>query len=210
MTLAKKAENGDWNAYNDLFDAYRKTFYSKATGMIKNEELAKEFCEEAFTRGFEEILAGIFKPTRSFYKYMWNKIYFAIIDYFKKNKEIPFSEISSSEHDDKPDHFDISDNSFNPEEMLLKQEELALEHSRVKKDILVKLEQIRLSVLCCAKPHQSISFIFHRLFNWKIEEVISKTDNRKLEDLSSTIRNHLTPLETVIDKDEQILSLLND
>ena len=84
---------------------------------------------------FEEILKKIFKPTRSFYKYVSKKAIFVSSDYFRKNREIPFSDIEI-------DPGREPGSGCNPEGALLLEEEITIAKERIRQKAESRLLKI--------------------------------------------------------------------
>ena len=84
IRLVKLAQNGDHDAYKQLFERYHKRAISLAVGVVRNPEEAKDIVQEAFIKAHRYLPK--FEGTSSFYTWFYRIVMNLSIDTLRKKK----------------------------------------------------------------------------------------------------------------------------
>jgi RNA polymerase sigma factor (sigma-70 family) len=169
----------------DLDEASRR--YNKALvgyigTRVKNEEEAKELAQRTWEKCIRS--KQNYNPTYSFYTFLRNCANWIILDYFIKTKRSREREILLSNFPE------LREGIREPDITILDSGRVAT-HSRIpSQDSLIIFTELLCMASCCeAKPHQLITFGYHKLLQWKRSEIFQNLSAQTLRELAKNLRN---------------------
>jgi len=121
LGLVKKAKEGDNKAFEKLLKKYRKSVYYMLLKMVNNTDDAEDLTQEAFAKAFNSL--GRFDPKYAFSTWLFRIATNNCIDFIRKKRVSTVSIDSPYETDDGDSiTFDIRDNDFNPDDLMLRKQ----------------------------------------------------------------------------------------
>jgi len=121
LGLVKKAKEGDNKAFEKLLKKYRKSVYYMLLKMVNNTDDAEDLTQEAFANAFNSL--GRFDPKYAFSTWLFRIATNNCIDFIRKKRVSTVSIDSPYETDDGDSiTFDIRDNDFNPDDLMLRKQ----------------------------------------------------------------------------------------
>ena len=100
LTLIKKAREGDSDAYGEIYKKYFQKIYRYCKINLKNEESAKDICQESFVKAWKKIKDFNTDGQWSIQAFLFTIARNLIIDHARKKKEYnleEFEELSTKE-----------------------------------------------------------------------------------------------------------------
>lgn len=85
--LIKKAQNGDREAFGKLYKTYFKKIYRYCSFNTKDDELAKDICQETFVKAWKKIKDFKMQENWSIQAFLFTIARNLIIDHSRKRKE---------------------------------------------------------------------------------------------------------------------------
>jgi DNA-directed RNA polymerase specialized sigma24 family protein len=160
VLLAKKAKDGDSNAWARLYESFYDAICGYLNGKIggNNKQKAEDLTQDTFILAFENLQKGKYNPYFSFYTFLKNIAYFIYLRYRddikRDRRRISKKDISDLDY--------LLINTWDPVTLTL------------------YLEKLRLIFSCCAKPHQILAFLYVKLLGWKTQDVVGDLSIEKL------------------------------
>ncbi|MGD8858729.1 MAG: sigma-70 family RNA polymerase sigma factor [Myxococcales bacterium] len=84
--LVKRVQNGDQEAFRQLFERYNRRAFAVAVGVVKNQEDALDVVQEAFIKVHKHI--GNFQGTSAFYTWLYRIVMNLAIDHVRKRRKL--------------------------------------------------------------------------------------------------------------------------
>jgi RNA polymerase sigma-70 factor (ECF subfamily) len=84
IELVRRAQKGDFSAYDDLIRRYQERIYATVYHMTSNHEDANDLAQEAFIKGFQALKS--FKGDSSFYTWIYRIAVNKTINFLKQRK----------------------------------------------------------------------------------------------------------------------------
>lgn len=84
LTLVRRAQDGDRQAFRQLFDRYHRRAFAVAMGVVKNPEDAQDVVQEAFVKVHRHL--GNFQGNSSFYTWLYRITMNLAIDHTRRRK----------------------------------------------------------------------------------------------------------------------------
>ncbi|MGC8887956.1 MAG: sigma-70 family RNA polymerase sigma factor [Verrucomicrobiia bacterium] len=85
VTLVKRAQNGDLEAYDELVRRYQERIYSVIYNMTSNRDITDDLAQETFIKAFRALKS--FKGDSSFYTWLYRIAVNKTLNHIKKQKE---------------------------------------------------------------------------------------------------------------------------
>jgi len=85
ITLVKRAQNGDLEAYDELVRRYQERIYSVIYNMTANRDVTDDLAQETFIKAFRALKS--FKGDSSFYTWLYRIAVNKTLNHIKKQKE---------------------------------------------------------------------------------------------------------------------------
>lgn len=134
LTLVVKAVDGDQKAYAELLDRYRDAIYFMLLKMVSNKSDAEDLTIEAFGKAFKNIQQ--YTPNYAFSTWLFKIATNNCIDFIRKRKSNTVSidqTISETEGMSASPAMNLHSGTLDPEEMLIKHQNIKLIQSLVSK-----------------------------------------------------------------------------
>ncbi len=134
LTLVVKAVDGDQKAYAELLDRYRDAIYFMLLKMVSNKSDAEDLTIEAFGKAFKNIQQ--YTPNYAFSTWLFKIATNNCIDFIRKRKSNTVSidqTISETEGMAASPAMNLHSGTLDPEEMLIKHQNIKLIQSLVSK-----------------------------------------------------------------------------
>jgi len=207
--LAQRAKNCDQEAWGRLYGSYRKSILGFFRGRIYDKSIAEDLCQDTFLLAYKNLRECKYDPTYSFSKYLQNIRSIILMRYYSNGETIKVGEGESENCGEKKkekkgegiqvkyrDPNEVqppepnADGSESYEDVLDRiSHHRSWEETPPQVKALIRLEVLRLTTICCAKPHQVISFDFIKLLEWRPKEVVKELSDKKLRDLAENFVN---------------------
>ena len=130
--LVQQALVGDQKAYAELMDRYKDALFFLLLKMVNNKIDAEDLTIEAFGKAFRNI--HLYTPNFAFSTWLFKSATNNCIDFIRKNKANIVSIDQSNDTDDNsPSHVDIVASTPNPEESMIKEQNVKLIQDLVSK-----------------------------------------------------------------------------
>lgn len=130
--LVQQAMVGDQKAYAELMDRYKDALFFLLLKMVNNKIDAEDLTIEAFGKAFRNI--HLYTPSFAFSTWLFKIATNNCIDFIRKNKANIVSIDQSTDIDDNsPSHVDIVASTPNPEESMIKEQNVKLIQDLVSK-----------------------------------------------------------------------------
>ncbi len=97
--LISAFRKGNKAAINELITRYSANVYSYILMMVKNQDLANDFLQETFIKVFESLKRGKYQEKGIFLSWVIRIAHNLVIDYYRKNKNLPTVSNDSSDYD---------------------------------------------------------------------------------------------------------------
>ena len=106
LELVQLVLDGEMSAYNELLFRYEAPIYKFVANTIKNDDIAKDICQEVFITAYYKLYT--YKKKHRFSSWLFQIALNKSIDYMRKNKKIQQVDIDSTSIFDKnisPEHY---------------------------------------------------------------------------------------------------------
>ena len=125
--LISRCQQGDPEAFKEIFDQYHKKVYRIAYGVVRQREDALDIVQEVFIKLYRSIRN--FKGKSKFYTYLYRMAMNTAIDHSRKMGRSPFSSLDGME-------------GFQPSEAVEKRPDSILLHKELEGRVKVALEKL--------------------------------------------------------------------
>ena len=116
LTIIRRVQDGDPNAFELLVTAYEKNVYNVALQMTGNREDAQDMTQEAFIKAYNS-LSG-FRGDSRFSSWLYRIVSNVCLDYKRKQSRRPASSLTVEDDEGEEQQLDVADESQSPEALL--------------------------------------------------------------------------------------------
>ena len=164
--LARKASEGDHQAFQKLYESYVRVIGAYICSRVKDQELGKTLCKDTFSLAYENLRKYGFKTEYTFYTFL------------RLNVEIIIKQHFAREYRPRQ----VSNPFMSKEESDVYERIPSSSSSSYK--VIQYLEMLNLICSCCAKPHQIIALGFNKLLEYGPTRIIEELCEEKLGKLA--------------------------
>ena len=93
--LVRKAREGDRDAFSKLYQLFYRKIYRYIHFQIRDEEIAKDFCQDTFVKAWKRIDTFSINSSGTFQAFLFAIARNLVIDYSRKKKEVSIEQYES-------------------------------------------------------------------------------------------------------------------
>ena len=116
LTVIRRVQHGDVDAFGLLVTAYEKNVYNVALQMLGNREDAQDIAQEAFLKAYNSLSS--FRGDSKFSSWLYRIVSNLCLDFKRRQGRRPSSSLTVEDDDGENVQLDIADESQSPETLL--------------------------------------------------------------------------------------------
>ncbi len=118
LSVVRRVQSGDVNAFEDLVAAYEKNVYNLALRMTGSREDAEDMAQEAFLKAYNSIRS--FRGDSKFSVWLYRIVSNVCLDYLRKRGKRQTVSLSAEDDDGEQVQLELADTAQSPETLLEK------------------------------------------------------------------------------------------
>ena len=116
LTIIRRVQHGDLDAFELLMAAYEKNVYNVALQMTGNREDAQDMAQEAFLKAYSSLSS--FRGDSKFSSWLYRIVANVCLDFKRRQSRRPRSSLTVEDDEGESVELDIADESQSPETLL--------------------------------------------------------------------------------------------
>ena len=116
LTIIRRVQHGDVNAFELLVAAYEKNVFNVALQMVGNREDAQDIAQEAFLKAYNSLSS--FRGDSKFSSWLYRIVSNVCLDFKRRQGRRPSSSLTVEDDEGETLELDIADESQSPEALL--------------------------------------------------------------------------------------------
>ena len=116
LTIIRRVQHGDVNAFELLVAAYEKNVFNVAMQMVGNREDAQDMAQEAFLKAYNSLSS--FRGDSKFSSWLYRIVSNVCLDFKRRQGRRPSSSLTVEDDEGETLELDIADESQSPEALL--------------------------------------------------------------------------------------------
>jgi RNA polymerase sigma-70 factor (ECF subfamily) len=116
LTIIRRVQHGDVNAFELLVAAYEKNVFNVALQMVGNREDAQDMAQEAFLKAYNSLPS--FRGDSKFSSWLYRIVSNVCLDFKRRQGRRPSSSLTVEDDEGETLELDIADESQSPEALL--------------------------------------------------------------------------------------------
>ena len=116
LTIIRRVQHGDVNAFELLVAAYEKNVFNVALQMVGNREDAQDMAQEAFLKAYNSLSS--FRGDSKFSSWLYRIVSNVCLDFKRRQGRRPSSSLTVEDDEGETLELDIADESQSPEALL--------------------------------------------------------------------------------------------
>ena len=116
LTIVRRVQHGDVNAFELLVAAYEKNVFNVALQMLGNREDAQDMAQEAFLKAYNSLSS--FRGDSKFSSWLYRIVSNVCLDFKRRQGRRPSSSLTVEDDEGETLELDIADESQSPEALL--------------------------------------------------------------------------------------------
>ena len=116
LTIIRRVQHGDVNAFELLVAAYEKNVFNVALQMLGNREDAQDMTQEAFLKAYNSLSS--FRGDSKFSSWLYRIVSNVCLDFKRRQGRRPSSSLTVEDDEGETLELDIADESQSPEALL--------------------------------------------------------------------------------------------
>ena len=116
LTIIRRVQHGDVNAFELLVAAYEKNVFNVALQMVGNREDAQDMAQEAFLKAYNSLSS--FRGDSKFSSWLYRIVSNLCLDFKRRQGRRPSSSLTVEDDEGENVQLDIADESQSPEALL--------------------------------------------------------------------------------------------
>ena len=116
LTIIRRVQHGDVNAFELLVAAYEKNVFNVALQMVGNREDAQDMAQEAFLKAYNSLSS--FRGDSKFSSWLYRIVSNVCLDFKRRQGRRPSSSLTMEDDEGETLELDIADESQSPEALL--------------------------------------------------------------------------------------------
>ena len=116
LTIIRRVQHGDVNAFELLVAAYEKNVFNVAMQMLGNREDAQDMAQEAFLKAYSSLSS--FRGDSKFSSWLYRIVANVCMDFRRRQSRRPSSSLTVEDEEGETLELDIADESQSPEALL--------------------------------------------------------------------------------------------
>ena len=116
LTIIRRVQHGDVNAFELLVAAYEKNVFNVALQMVGNREDAQDMAQEAFLKAYNSLSS--FRGDSKFSSWLYRIVSNVCLDFKRRQGRRPSSSLTVEDDEGETLELDIADESQSPEMLL--------------------------------------------------------------------------------------------
>ena len=116
LTIVRRVQHGDVNAFELLVAAYEKNVFNVALQMLGNREDAQDMAQEAFLKAYSSL--NSFRGDSKFSSWLYRIVSNVCLDFKRRQGRRPSSSLTVEDDEGETLELDIADESQSPEALL--------------------------------------------------------------------------------------------
>ena len=116
LTVIRRVQHGDVDAFGLLVTAYEKNVFNVALQMLGNREDAQDIAQEAFLKAYNSLSS--FRGDSKFSSWLYRIVSNLCLDFKRRQSRRPSSSLTVEDDDGENVQLDIADESQSPETLL--------------------------------------------------------------------------------------------